>query len=113
MPLVVLEDPRSLKEFVGREISVTAWLSLTQKRIEQFAEVTEDRQWIHLDRKSASRESPYGMTIAHGFQFSRFVALRLLPDEWPKTRKLQPISARSQNRLGTPSSQHLNHPRDR
>src|ERR1700674_2414949 len=67
MAPVVLEDVRALKEFVGREIGVTGWLSLTQKRIEQFAEATEDRQWIHLDRERASRESPYGATIAHGF----------------------------------------------
>ena len=67
MAPVVLEDVRALKEFVGREIGITAWLSLTQKRIEQFAEATEDRQWIHLDRDRASRESPYGTTIAHGF----------------------------------------------
>ena len=67
MAPVVLEDVRALKEFVGREIGVTEWLSLTQKRIEQFAEATEDRQWIHLDRERASRESPYGTTIAHGF----------------------------------------------
>jgi acyl dehydratase len=67
MAPVVLEDVRALKEFVGREIGVTGWLSLAQKRIEQFAEATEDRQWIHLDRERASRESPYGTTIAHGF----------------------------------------------
>jgi acyl dehydratase len=67
MPPVVLDDLRSLKEYVGREIGVTGWLSLTQKRIEQFAEATEDRQWIHLDRERAGRESPYGTTIAHGF----------------------------------------------
>jgi acyl dehydratase len=67
MAPVVLEDVRALKEFVGREIGVTGWLSLTQKRIEQFAEATEDRQWIHLGRDRASRESPYGTTIAHGF----------------------------------------------
>jgi len=67
MAPVVLEDVRALKEFVGREIGVTGWLSLTQKRIEQFAEATEDRQWIHLDCERARRESPYGTTIAHGF----------------------------------------------
>lgn len=67
MPPLVLEDARALKEFVGRELGVTGWLNLTQKRIEQFAEATEDRQWIHLDHERASRESPYGETIAHGF----------------------------------------------
>jgi len=67
MPPVVLEDLWSLKEFVGRELAVTGWFNVTQSRIEQFAEVTEDRQWIHLDRERAARESPYGATIAHGF----------------------------------------------
>ena len=67
MPPVVLEDLGSLKEYIGREIGVTGWLTLTHKRIEQFAEATEDRQWIHLDRERASAESPYGATIAHGF----------------------------------------------
>jgi hypothetical protein len=37
MPPVMLDDVQSLKEFVGREVGVTGWLSLTQKRIEQFA----------------------------------------------------------------------------
>ena len=67
MPPVVLDDVQELKEFVGREINVTDWLHLDHKRIEQFAEATEDRQWIHLDRERASKESPYGTTIAHGF----------------------------------------------
>ena len=40
---------------------------MTQDRIRQFAEVTDDRQWIHVDRKRAQRESPFGTTIAHGF----------------------------------------------
>jgi acyl dehydratase len=66
MPLV-LKNPQALKEFVGREIGVTEWFRLTQECIEQFAQATEDRQWIHLDRVRASRESPYGGTIAHGF----------------------------------------------
>jgi acyl dehydratase len=64
---VVVETMVSLKEFVGREIGVTDWLRLTQERINQFAEATEDRQWIHIDRERAQRESPYGSTIAHGF----------------------------------------------
>jgi acyl dehydratase len=66
MPLV-LKNPLALKELVGKEIGVTEWFRLTQERIEQFAQSTEDRQWIHLDRERAGRESPYGGTIAHGF----------------------------------------------
>jgi acyl dehydratase len=67
MPPLAVRDPQSLKELVGREIGVTEWFRVTQERIEQFAEATEDRQWIHLDQARTSRESPYGTTIAHGF----------------------------------------------
>ena len=66
MPLV-LETPHSLRDWVGRELTLTDWFPITQERIEQFAEVTEDRQWIHVDRERAERDSPYGTTIAHGF----------------------------------------------
>lgn len=64
---VVLERPHSLRDLVGRELSLTEWFPITQERIEAFAEVTEDRQWIHVDREHGERESPYGTTIAHGF----------------------------------------------
>jgi acyl dehydratase len=66
VPLVV-ETPQSLRDLVGREITATEWFPITQDRIQQFAEVTEDRQWIHVDHERAQRESPYGTTIAHGF----------------------------------------------
>jgi acyl dehydratase len=67
MTQLVVENPQSLKELVGKEIGVTEWFRVTQERIEQFAEATEDRQWIHLDKARAIKESPYGATIAHGF----------------------------------------------
>jgi acyl dehydratase len=66
MPPLVVETARSLNDLVGREI-VTDWFKVTQDRIRQFAEVIEDRQWIHVNRERAQRESPYGTTIAHGF----------------------------------------------
>jgi acyl dehydratase len=66
MPLTV-ETPEALKKLVGKEIGTSDWLVATQERIERFAEATEDRQWIHVDRERAKRESPYGSTIAHGF----------------------------------------------
>jgi acyl dehydratase len=67
MPPLVVETILSLKELVGREIAVTDWLLMTQERIDRFAEATDDRQWIHVARERARRESPYGTTIAHGF----------------------------------------------
>src|SRR5260370_42222434 len=67
MPPLAVRDPQSLKELGGKEIGATEWFRVTQKRIEQFAEATEDRQWIHLDQARTSTASPYGTTIAHGF----------------------------------------------
>jgi acyl dehydratase len=67
MPPRVIEDLEDLKSFAGREIGMTDWFVVTQERIQQFAEATEDRQWIHVDRERAKRESPYHTTIAHGF----------------------------------------------
>ncbi len=67
MPPLVLDSPQSLKDFTGRELGVSEWLTVTQDRIRQFADATEDRQWIHLDAARARAESPYATTIAHGF----------------------------------------------
>lgn len=67
MAPLALENLDSLKAFVGREVALTDWFVLTQERIKQFAEATEDRQWIHVDPERARSESPYGATIAHGF----------------------------------------------
>jgi acyl dehydratase len=67
MPPRVIPSLDSLKELVGQEIGCSEWFAVTQDRIQRFAEVTEDPQWIHLDRERAQRESPYGTTIAHGF----------------------------------------------
>lgn len=67
MPPLVLETLQSLKELSGREIATTDWLPITQERIRQFADATDDHQWIHVDPERAERESPYGGTIAHGF----------------------------------------------
>jgi acyl dehydratase len=64
---MVLENPDSLTEWVGREIGVTDWCTITQDLIQQFAEVTGDRQWIHVDQDRARQDSPFQTTIAHGF----------------------------------------------
>ncbi len=64
MPAIrTLED---LTEFTGREIALTDWFEMTQERINQYADATDDHQWIHVDRERAERESPYKATIAHG-----------------------------------------------
>jgi acyl dehydratase len=56
-----------LKNSVGQEIGVSSWMTIDQERIDRFAEVTADRQFIHVDPKRASAETLFGGTIAHGF----------------------------------------------
>ena len=59
---------------VGKEVAVSDWLLLTQDKVHQFAEATDDLQWIHIDVERAKRESPFGGTVAHGF-----LTLSLMP----------------------------------
>ncbi|MDO8788072.1 MAG: MaoC family dehydratase [Sulfuritalea sp.] len=59
-----VEDARTR---VGQEIGVSDWLLIDQQRVNAFAEVTGDRQWIHVDVERAKRESPFGGPIVHGY----------------------------------------------
>lgn len=61
-------------ERIGQETHLGDWLLIDQDRINQFAFVTEDDQWIHTDVARAAKESPFGTTIAHGF-----LTLAMLP----------------------------------
>ncbi len=71
-------DLSRLADFVGREAS-SGWIDVPRETITGFADVTGDRQWIHVDAERARLESPYGATIAHGFLTLSLVS-RLLRD---------------------------------
>lgn len=62
-----------LAGLVGTELGRSEWLTIDQARIDGFAEVTGDHQWIHVDPERAA-EGPYGATIAHGY-----LTLSLMP----------------------------------
>ena len=64
----------NIQAFVGRELGASAWMTLDQQRIDEFADCTADRQWIHVDVERARRESPLGTTIAHGYLTLAMVA---------------------------------------
>lgn len=66
----VVED---LKKQIGEEIGLSEWFTISQDRIQQFADATDDHQWIHVDADKAAM-GPFGTTIAHGF-----LTLSLLP----------------------------------
>ena len=55
-----------LKSLVGQTIGPSEWREVTQELIDQFAEVSGDDQWIHVDTERAKTESPFGITVAHG-----------------------------------------------
>ena len=63
-PPVSLED---YQQMVGREIGVSSWHVVDQKRIDLYADVIEDHQFIHVDPERAKKETAFGTTIAHGF----------------------------------------------
>ncbi|WP_295816374.1 MaoC family dehydratase [uncultured Deinococcus sp.] len=55
-----------LAAHVGQEVALSAWVDITQARIDAFADATGDHQFIHVDAEQAAR-GPFGTTIAHGF----------------------------------------------
>lgn len=55
-----------LFDYIGKETGVSDWFRIDQDRINKFAEVTEDYQFIHIDKEAAAK-TPFGTTIAHGF----------------------------------------------
>src|SRR5690348_10613470 len=63
-PPISLEDYQNM---VGEEIGVSSWHLVDQPRIDHFADVIEDHQFIHVDPERAKRETPFGTTVAHGF----------------------------------------------
>ena len=102
-----------LKEYAGRSLLPSEWMTITQERIGQFADVTDDHQFIHVD-EAAARATPLGSTIAHGFlTLSLISALR--PSDWPvlenaemvinygldKLRFLRPVKAEQRVRIHT------------
>ncbi len=63
MPLASLDEIRAQ---VGRPLGASGWITVDQDRIDRFADVTEDHQFIHTDPAPAAR-TPFGGTVAHGF----------------------------------------------
>lgn len=107
----MVETPEALRALIGQELGVSDWLEVTQDLIDRFADVTGDRQWIHVDVERARREMPGGKTIAHGY-----LLLSLLPKlgagiyklSWPsrsinygsdKVRIVNPVKAGARIRL--------------
>jgi acyl dehydratase len=74
-----------LKAAKGEELEPTDWLTIDQDRVNQFADATDDHQWIHVDLEKA-KSGPFGQTIAHGF-----LTLSLLPELISHTYKVEGV----------------------
>jgi acyl dehydratase len=74
MSMRVFDSIDALAAAVGQPVGVSDWVTVTQERINQFAQATGDHQWIHVDPARAAA-GPFGTTIAHGF-----LTLSLLPE---------------------------------
>ena len=67
MKTLKIKDFSEFKLLVGRELPVSNWYVVSQEMINDFANATLDKQWIHIDEKRAEKESSFKSTVAHGF----------------------------------------------
>jgi acyl dehydratase len=67
MAQTVFSSVADLERMRGQRVGESAWRTITQALVDEFAQVSGDHQWIHVDPERARRESPLGTTIAHGF----------------------------------------------
>jgi acyl dehydratase len=80
----VIQSIDELKTLIGQEVAASDWFEVTQSRINDFADATEDHQWIHIDVERAKTETPFHSTIAHGF-----LSLSMLPHLAAQAFKVQ------------------------
>ncbi|HYG41925.1 MAG TPA: MaoC family dehydratase [Bordetella sp.] len=64
--MLILDTPYELEAHVGEILGQTDWIEITQEMIDDFARISGDQNWIHVDVERARRELPDGKTIAHG-----------------------------------------------
>lgn len=77
MAKCIINSYEDFAAMVGKEIGVSDYVQLNQERINQFADATDDHQWIHVNPERAEKESQYKTTIAHGY-----LTLSMLPYLW-------------------------------
>lgn len=111
--MIEFKDFADFKLMIGKELPVGKWYTVTQQMINDFANATLDKQWIHIDEKRAAEESPFKSTIAHGFMSVAMIS-KLLEDTFTiksvkmglnyglnKVRFPNPVPVNSQLRMHT------------
>lgn len=77
MNKIIINSFDDLNQYVGKELGISDYITISQDQINLFADATLDHQWIHVDTEKAKTESPYKTTIAHGY-----LNLSILPYLW-------------------------------
>lgn len=75
--MLTINSYEEFAAYEGKELGVSEWVQITQERIDQFANATDDNQWIHVDVERCKTESPFGQTIAHGY-----LTISMIPLMW-------------------------------
>ena len=112
MAEVTVNGIDDLRGLIGEAIGPGDWIDVPQERIDSFADVSGDHQWIHVDAARAAEESPFGGTIAHGdltLALINGVRAELIDQRgiamainygWEKVRYPAPVPAGSRVRIG-------------
>jgi len=82
--MIIIKNYEEFEAYLGKELGVSGWHTVTQQQINQFAEATIDHQWIHTDPERAQVESPFKATIAHGY-----LTVSMLPYFWHQIADVQ------------------------
>ena len=75
--MLTINSYEEFAAYEGKELGASEWVLISQERINQFADATDDHQWIHVDEEKCKAESPFGQTIAHGY-----LTLSMIPLMW-------------------------------
>lgn len=86
--MLVINSFSEFEQYIGRELGVSDYLTVTQEQINRFADATFDHQWIHVDTERAKAESPYKNTIAHGY-----LTLSVLPYLWAQIADVRSVTS--------------------
>ena len=87
MGQLIINSYDEFETYIGKELGVSEYHTITQEQINLFADATLDHQWIHVDEEKARKESPYGATIAHGY-----LSVSILPYLWYQIIKVNNVS---------------------
>jgi len=86
MEKLIIRSHKEFEKYIGKELGICDYLTVTQDQINKFADATFDHQWIHVDEERAKTEGSFASTIAHGY-----LTLSLLPFMWDQIIQVENI----------------------